>query len=149
MKKNHHAIIELTSEYLDAFVAFRKESIKETEWLNSLSEDKAKGLIKEYSESKNKRAFIAIGENDDEVVGQLFMTSSVAPGDVSFISLISVRNKCKGTGLGRRLLSKAVSVAKEEKTKKCGSSSVLKTRPPLGSMKNSVLFDLSTAGSIT
>lgn len=105
-------IVELKNKYLKKFVEFRATASGESEYVNSISEEKAKALVEEYESDEDKLAFVAM--KGGEIVGQLFV-KTMKKDSVIRISPISVLKKENGGGLAASLIKKAESVAKSKK----------------------------------
>lgn len=87
----------LQDTHLDAFVSFRNQASKESEYVNDIDTERARKMFNEWK--GNKQAYVAtVGPT---IVGQLFFT---AVKGKTFVNLISVLDAYKGTGLAKRLL---------------------------------------------
>ena len=99
------------SDYKE-LAALRKKASKESEWINNLSEEKAKELLEDELSKDDHLVYFAFREK--EIVGQLFMSIDDA---ALTIRLISVLNSEKGTGLAKSFIDKAISEARSAKCK--------------------------------
>lgn len=90
-----------TESNIEAFVAFRKKSRLENNWLTKVDEFDAKKYLSEWTHSNGKGFFLAF--RNGSIVGQLFFL--LRPKDsVLEIRLISVLESERGKGTAWKLL---------------------------------------------
>ena len=106
-KQQTISLVPLTTDMLDAFVKFRAQSKQESEWLNSMSQSRAKQMI---STLPDGTAFVLV--EGDSIVGQLFIEIR---GKELYVQLVSVLGRLQGTGAGKRLMKHAEHIGRKNK----------------------------------
>jgi ribosomal protein S18 acetylase RimI-like enzyme len=107
-------IEKLHKTHLEAYVKFRKNSSKDSVWVNPFNETKALNLINSYDADADKAGFVIL--NEGEIIGQLLLRIKTE-SNICYIQLISVLKKYYGKGVADKLIDKAISFAKEHKVK--------------------------------
>lgn len=107
-------ILPLERKDLIAFIEFRRIASKESEYINELTKTEAEEIINNYNVSGGRVAYVLI--NNNKIIGQLFIDIGIKSKEkILCLLLISVLKQFEGHGYGKRLISFALKLAKENK----------------------------------
>ena len=105
-------IVPLKDVSIEDYVEFKNKSAKESEYINRSSVKQVKELLKREEENKNLLSFLLL--DNKEIIGQLFLKLNKKEKTLHIL-LISVSKSHAKKGYGKKLIDKAVEVAKSNK----------------------------------